>query len=74
MEDDRGAIKILTGKPTINIHLGRPKHRWENNIRIDLKEIGVSMCNETRQIEQLREKLKEFHLYPPQIQLKIHMD
>jgi hypothetical protein len=31
MEEGRSAFKILTGKPT-----GRPRHRWEDNIRIDL--------------------------------------
>ena len=33
------ALKILTGKPSSNILLGGPRRRWENNIRMDLKEI-----------------------------------
>ena len=40
---DRSAFKILTGKPTGP--LVRPRHRWEDSIRIDLKEIGISMKN-----------------------------
>ena len=37
MEEDRNAFKILTGKPTGKILLGRPRFRWEDNIRMDLK-------------------------------------
>jgi hypothetical protein len=32
--------EILVGKPDRMRPLGRPRHRWENNIRMDLKEIG----------------------------------
>ena len=41
MEEGRGAFKILTGKPTGKRPLGRPRHRWEDNIRMDLEEIGI---------------------------------
>jgi hypothetical protein len=34
------AYKILVGKPEGNRPLGRPRRRWEDNIRIDLREIG----------------------------------
>ena len=37
--------KILTGKPTGKRPLGRPKRRWEGNIRIDLEEIGINAGN-----------------------------
>ena len=40
MEEGRNAFKILTGKPTGKRPLGRPMHRWEDNIRMDLEEIG----------------------------------
>ena len=40
MEEGRSAFKILTGKPTEKRPLGRPRCRWEDNIRMDLKEIG----------------------------------
>ena len=43
MEEGRNALKILTGKPTGNIPLGSPMHRWEDNIRMDPKEIGANM-------------------------------
>jgi hypothetical protein len=45
MEEDRSAFKILTGTPSGKIPLGRPKHRWEDNIRINLKEIGINTRN-----------------------------
>ena len=43
--EDRRAFKIVTGKPTGKIPLGRPRHSWEDNMRIDLKEIGINMRN-----------------------------
>ena len=36
MEEFRSAFKILTGKPTGKAPLGRLRHRWEDNVRIDL--------------------------------------
>ena len=40
MDEGKSAFKILTGKPTGNRPLGRPRRRWEDNIRMDLEEIG----------------------------------
>ena len=37
--------RILTGKPTGKRPLGRPRHRWEDNIRMDLEEIGTNTGN-----------------------------
>ena len=34
MEEDKNAFKNLTGKPTGNRPLGRPKYRWEDNTEI----------------------------------------
>ena len=45
MEEDRNAFKILTGKPTGKRPLGRPRRRWEDNIRMDLEEIGINAGN-----------------------------
>jgi hypothetical protein len=36
----RNAYAVLVGKPEEKRPLGRPRHRWENNIEMDLKEIG----------------------------------
>ena len=38
----RSAFKALTGKPTGKRPFGRPKRRWEDNIRMDLKEISMN--------------------------------
>jgi hypothetical protein len=43
MEKGRGSFK--TGKPTGKRPLGRSWRRWEENIRMDLKEIGINTRN-----------------------------
>ena len=45
MEEGRSAFKILTGKPTGKRPLERPRRRWEDNIRMDLEEIGINAGN-----------------------------
>ena len=45
MEEHSSAFKALTGKPTRKRPLGRLMYRWEENFRINLKEIGVNMRN-----------------------------
>ena len=45
MEESRSAFKILTRKPTGKRPLGRPRRRWEDNIRMDLEEIGINAGN-----------------------------
>ena len=45
MEKGSSAFKILTGKLRRKIPLERPIHRWEVNIRMDLREIGVNTRN-----------------------------
>jgi hypothetical protein len=36
----RGAYRVSVGKPEGKISLGRPRRRWEDNIKMDLKEVG----------------------------------
>ena len=38
MEEGRSAFEILTGAPTEERPLGRPRHRWEDNIGMNLKK------------------------------------
>jgi hypothetical protein len=38
--EEKNVYKVLMGKPEGKIPLGRPRHRWEDGIRMDLKEIG----------------------------------
>ena len=45
MEEVRSAFKILTGKSTGKRPLGRPRRRWEDNIRMDLEKIGINAGN-----------------------------
>jgi hypothetical protein len=40
MGDTRNAYRILVGKPEGKRPLGRPRRRWVDNIKIDLREIG----------------------------------
>ena len=40
MEEGRGVHGVLEGKPKGKRPLGRPRHRWEDNIKMDLQEVG----------------------------------
>jgi hypothetical protein len=38
-------IEFLVGKPEVKRPLGRPRHRWEDNIKMDFREIGIDVAN-----------------------------
>jgi hypothetical protein len=38
--EGRGAYRILMGRPERRRPLGRPRHRWEDDIKMDLQEVG----------------------------------
>jgi hypothetical protein len=40
MRVGRGACRILVGRPEGRRALGRPMHRWEDNIKMDLQDVG----------------------------------
>ena len=40
MGEGRGVYRVLVGKPEGKRPLGRPRRRWENNIKMDLQEVG----------------------------------
>ena len=40
MCDRKGVFKVLVGKPEGKRSLGRPRRRWEDNIKKDLQEVG----------------------------------
>ena len=41
MGEGRGVYRVLVGKPKGKRLLGRPRRRWEDNIRMDLQEVGL---------------------------------
>ena len=43
MEERRDAQRILVGKPEGRKLLGRPRRKWENNIKMNLQEEGQGM-------------------------------
>jgi hypothetical protein len=45
MGEGRGVYRVLVGRPEGKRTLGRPRRRWENNIKLDLKEIGIDGVN-----------------------------
>jgi hypothetical protein len=40
MGEGRGAYRVLVGRPEGRRPLGRPRRRWEDNIKMDLQEVG----------------------------------
>jgi hypothetical protein len=56
-EEKRNAYSILVGKPERKRPLGRPRHRWENIIRMNLREIrwcGMAWVNPAQDRDQWR--------------------
>ena len=40
MGEDKGVHRVLVGKPEGKRSLGRPRRSWEDNIKMDLQEVG----------------------------------
>jgi hypothetical protein len=45
MGEGTGVYGVLVGKPEGKRPLGRPRHRWEDNIKLDLRVIGIDRTN-----------------------------
>jgi hypothetical protein len=43
MGEKRNAYRLLVGKPEGKMPLGRPRHRWVDNIRMDLGEVAFTL-------------------------------
>jgi hypothetical protein len=43
MGEERKVYKVLVGKPEGKKPLGRPRRRWEDGIRMDLRETGLEV-------------------------------
>jgi hypothetical protein len=44
MGEGRGVYRVLVVKPEGRRPLGKPRHRWEDNIRMDLQGSGIWVC------------------------------
>ena len=55
MEEGRVVHKVLVGKPDGKRPLGRPSHRWEDNIKMDLQEVGRG-CGDWMELAQDRDR------------------
>jgi len=43
-EERKDVYRVLVGKPEGKRPLGRPRHRWEDNIKMNLQEVGCGVC------------------------------
>jgi hypothetical protein len=59
MREERGLHKVLVRKPERKRPLGRPRRRWEDNIKMDLQEIGRG-CGEWIEYAQNRDRWRAF--------------
>ena len=55
MGEGRGVHRFLVGKPEGKRPLGRPRRRWEDNIKMDLQEVGGS-CGDRMEVAQDRDR------------------
>jgi len=55
MGEGRGVYGVLVGRPEGRRPLGRPRRRWEDNIRMDLREVGCG-CVDWMEPAQDRER------------------
>jgi len=53
VEEGRGVYRVLVGKPEGKRPLGRPRRRWEDNIQMDLQEVG---CGDMDWIELAQDR------------------
>jgi len=53
MGERRGVYRVLVGKPEGKRPMGRPRIRWEDNIKIDLQEVG---CGSMDWIEMAQDR------------------
>jgi len=55
MGQGRGVYRVLVGKPGGKRPLGRPRRRWEDNIKTDLQEVGGG-CEDWMELIQDRNR------------------
>ena len=59
MGDRRGVYRVLVEKPEGKRPLGRPRRRWEDNIKMDLEEVGRG-CGDWMELAQDRDRWRAF--------------
>jgi hypothetical protein len=59
MGEGRGVHRVLVGKPEGKTPLGRPRRRWEDNIKRDLQEVGWG-CRDWIERAQNRDRWRAF--------------
>ena len=59
MWEGRGVHRVLVGKPEEKRPLGRPRRRWEDNIKMDLQEVG-GVCGDWMELAQDRDRWRAF--------------
>ena len=55
MGEERVVHRVLVGKPEGKKPLGRPRRRWEDNIKMDLQEVGGG-CGDWMELAQDRDR------------------
>ena len=55
MEGGRGVHRVLVGKPEGKRPVGRPRRRWEDNIKMDLQKVGMG-CGDWMELAQDRDR------------------
>ena len=56
MGQGKGVYRVLVGKPEGKRPLGRPRRRWEDNIKMDLQEVVGGDCGDWMELDQDRDR------------------
>jgi hypothetical protein len=57
--EDRGVYRILVGKPAGKRPLGKPRCRWEDNVKVDLQEVRCG-CVDWIELAQDKDRWRAF--------------
>jgi len=66
MGQGKGVYRVLVGKPEGKRPLERPRRRWENNIKMDLQEVGGG-CGDWMELPQDRDRCTVMNLRVPKM-------
>jgi hypothetical protein len=59
IREGRGVHRVLVGKPEGKGPMGRPRRRWEDNIKMDLQEVGGG-CGDWMELARDRDRWRAF--------------